>query len=83
MDCTNELNEWVYPINGDLSNLTNALVQPPECVRHFTQDMYMCVYIQSTDKHQEIAIESYSTPNTRKMIQTHGDDNEYHDVLLY
>ncbi len=44
-DCTAALNEWVY--SGDLTQLLS--VQPrelPELVRRFTQDIYMCVYVQ-------------------------------------
>ncbi len=44
-DCTHELNQWVY--EGDRERLFNA--QPrelPELVRRFTQDIYMCVYVQ-------------------------------------
>ncbi len=44
-DCTRELNEWVY--QGDRERLFNTKPRElPELVRRFTQDMYMCVYIQ-------------------------------------
>ena len=47
VDCTDVLNEWVYPANGDLSQLLNTPSRElPEYVRHFTQDIYLCVYIQ-------------------------------------
>ena len=40
------LNEWVYPANGDLSRLRNTKPRDlPEYVRRFTQDLYLCVYI--------------------------------------
>ena len=46
-DCTAALNEWVYPPNGDRTRLTSSQPrQLPELVRRFTQDVYMCVYIQ-------------------------------------
>ena len=45
-ECSDLLNEWVYPANGDLSRLRNT---PPrelhEYVRRFTQDVYLCVYV--------------------------------------
>ena len=49
-DCTRELNEWVYSDVRGRDKLFSA--QPrelPELVRRFTQDVYMCVYIQSND----------------------------------
>ena len=47
VDCTADLNEWVYPANGDLSRLINTPPRGlPEYVRRFTQDIYLCVYIQ-------------------------------------
>ena len=47
VDCTDVLNEWVYPANGDLTRLLNTPPRElPEYVRRFTQDIYLCVYIQ-------------------------------------
>lgn len=48
-ECTVELNEWVY--SGDLTKLLSAQPrQLPELVRRFTQDVYMCIYVnQSPD----------------------------------
>ena len=47
VDCTDVLNEWVYPANGDLTRLLNIPPRElPEYVRRFTQDIYLCVYIQ-------------------------------------
>ncbi len=47
MDCTDDLNKWVYPNNNDLSPLLETAPRDlPEYVRRFTQDIYMCVYIQ-------------------------------------
>ncbi len=44
-DCTRELNEWVY--QGDRERLFNTKPRElPELVRRFTQDIYMCVYVQ-------------------------------------
>ena len=44
-DCTRELNEWVY--SGDRTRLMSTQARHlPELVRRFTQDIYMCVYIQ-------------------------------------
>ncbi len=46
-DCTRELNEWVYSDVRGRDKLFSA--QPrelPELVRRFTQDIYMCVYVQ-------------------------------------
>ena len=46
-DCTDLLNEWVYPEHGDLTRLLDTPPRElPEYVRRFTQDIYMCVYIQ-------------------------------------
>ncbi len=45
-DCTRELNEWVY---SDVSRDKLFSAQPrelPELVRRFTEDVYMCVYVQ-------------------------------------
>ena len=45
VDCTAQLNEWVY--KGDPERLMAARPRDlPELVRRFTQDVYMCVYIQ-------------------------------------
>ena len=47
VDCTDVLNEWVYPANGDLTRLLNTPSRElPEHVCRFTQDIYLCVYIQ-------------------------------------
>ena len=46
VDCTAQLNEWVY--EGDQEQLMAAGPRElPELVRRFTQDVYMCVYIQA------------------------------------
>ena len=47
VDCTDVLNEWVYPANGDMTRLLNTPPKElPEYVRRFTQDIYLVVYIQ-------------------------------------
>lgn len=44
VDCTQELNEWVYSgIHQQLLDTPPRVL--PEYVRRFTQDIYMCVYI--------------------------------------
>ena len=44
VDCTRLLNEWVY--TEDQSRLLSTPSREmPEFVRRFTQDIYMCVYI--------------------------------------
>ena len=44
VDCTQELNEWVY--SGYHHRLLNTPPRElPEYVRRFTQDLYLCVYI--------------------------------------
>ena len=43
-DVTKELKEWVY--SGNVNRLMNSKpYEIPECVRRFTQDGYMCVYV--------------------------------------
>ena len=44
-DCTDELERWVY---GDQSAklLKQSAKKLPDLVRRFTQDVYMCVYIE-------------------------------------
>ena len=43
-EVTQELNEWVY--SGNKECLMNSKSwEIPECVRRFTQDAYMCVYV--------------------------------------
>ena len=45
VDCAQDLNEWVYS-GDDHQRLLNTPPQDlPEYVRRFTQDIYMCVYI--------------------------------------
>ena len=45
-EVTQELNEWVY--SGNVDRLMNTKSwEIPECVRRFTQDAYMCVYVNS------------------------------------
>ena len=45
VECTQELQEWVY--SGDHQRLLDTPPRElPEYVRRFTQDVYMCVYIQ-------------------------------------
>ena len=44
-DCTAELSEWVY--EGSTDRLMAAGPRElPELVRRFTQDVYLCVYIE-------------------------------------
>ena len=46
-ECTDDLNEWVYPRGGDISRLLKTSPHElPEFIRRFTQDIYMCVYVQ-------------------------------------
>ena len=45
VDVTRDLEEWVY--SGDEKRLKETAVRKlPQYVRRFTQDIYMCVYIQ-------------------------------------
>lgn len=45
VECTQQLNEWVY--SGNYQRLLDTPPRElPEFVRRFTQDVYMCVYIQ-------------------------------------
>ena len=45
-EVTQELDEWVY--SGDVERLMNSKSwEIPDCVRRFTQDAYMCVYVNS------------------------------------
>ena len=47
VDCTDVLNEWVYPADGDLTRLKNTPPRVlPEYICRFTQDTYLCIYIQ-------------------------------------
>lgn len=45
VDCTQELNEWVYCEDLDRLQKTPCC-DLPEYVRRFTQDIYLCIYIQ-------------------------------------
>ncbi len=46
-DCTRELNEWVYNNERNKDKLFSTPPRElPELVRRFTQDIYMCVYVQ-------------------------------------
>ncbi len=45
-DCSKDLNEWVYPKDKNISKLMSTKSRElPECVRRFTQDIYLCVYV--------------------------------------
>ena len=47
-ECSELLNQWVYPANGDLSRLRSIAPRDlPEYVRRFTQDVYLCVYVNT------------------------------------
>jgi len=44
---SNELNKWVYPKDGNIEKLLRTNPRElPECVRRFTQDIYLCIYVQ-------------------------------------
>ena len=43
-EVTEELNEWMYSGNVDRL-MSSRSHQIPECVRRFTQDGYMCIYV--------------------------------------
>ena len=45
VDCTQDLNEWVYSGDDHQRLLDTPPRELPEYVRRFTQDIYMCVYI--------------------------------------
>jgi len=45
VDCTQDLNEWVYSGDGHKRLLNTPPRELPEYVRRFTQDVYMCVYV--------------------------------------
>ena len=45
VDCTQYLNEWVYSGDDHKRLLNTPPRDLPEYVRRFTQDIYMCVYI--------------------------------------
>lgn len=45
VDCTHDLNEWVYSGDGHKRLLNTPPRELPEYVRRFTQDVYMCVYV--------------------------------------
>ena len=45
VDCTQDLNEWVYSGDDHQRLLDTPPRELPEYVRRFTQDLYMCVYI--------------------------------------
>ena len=45
VDCTDQLNDWVYKGSPEQLMATGSR-DLPELVRRFTQDVYMCVYIQ-------------------------------------
>lgn len=45
-DVTRDLNDWVY--SGNTERLANTPSRGlPECVRRFTEDVYMCIYVNS------------------------------------
>ena len=45
-ECSDILNDWVYPANGDRSKLIKTPPRDlPKYVRRFTQDVYLCVYV--------------------------------------
>ena len=47
VECTRELNEWVYPAGGNRQRLLDTPQRElPEFVRRFTQDLYLCIYLQ-------------------------------------
>ena len=45
VDCTQDLDEWVYSGDGHKRLLNTPPRELPEYVRRFTQDMYMYVYV--------------------------------------
>ena len=45
VDCTHDLNEWVYSGDDHKRLLNTPPRELPEYVRRFTQDVYMCVYV--------------------------------------
>ena len=47
VDVTGELQEWIYSCDN-LDRLMNTPAKNiPEYVRRFTQDIYMCVYVNT------------------------------------
>ncbi len=44
-DVSDDLNYWVYNPDNHQKLLQTPSREIPECVRRFTQDIYMCVYI--------------------------------------
>ena len=48
MDCTKDLEEWVYSGRHRTELAAEGSEHLPELVKRFTQDVYMCVYVEDS-----------------------------------
>ena len=48
IDCTDELEEWVYGETHQKDLKKQPAKKLPDLVRRFTQDVYMCVYVEDS-----------------------------------
>ena len=48
MECTEVLEEWVYSDKHKKDLKTKSAKKLPDLVRRFTQDVYMCVYVEDS-----------------------------------
>ena len=65
-DVSQELNHWVYNPKNHKKLMQAPSKDVPECVRRFTQDIYMCVYINPN-------LDRYGGPDV-SLTGTGGDE---------
>ena len=74
VDVTDELQDWIYSPTASEDRLMNTPARDiPEYVRRFTQDIYMCVYVNpDLDMYGDNDPEEWLPPNYN------NNDNTYH-----
>ena len=80
-EVTQELNEWVY--SGKVDRLMYSKSwEIPECVRRFTQDTYMCVYVNpELDIYGDGVNFDHLKPNSQVAGYSASVDDPHHEQL--
>ena len=72
-EVSGELNHWVYNPDNHQKLLQTPSREIPECVRRFTQDIYMCVYVNPD-------LERYCPPPDESMPNSPDDNFQIVDM---
>ena len=88
VDVTAGLQEWIYSPTASEDRLMNTAAKDiPEYVRRFTQDIYMCVYVNpdldmygANDMDDDLTFDAFHTPSPIKESRFLTTNEEFHQL---